>query len=477
MRSSRTIIAFICALILACTTALDSSPLSISSIEPTVDFSIQFRSSAHRRDLQGDIFSSLRLARERKLFHEKIMADDTISVLSSSMAAPAAVFGDELHLRFSAFDEVVDLDLQVDRHSVDPRTRVIAGVPGDETVFRPQLVSYSGTGVDAQGAEVRAAVTVMPNKQVRGLLVRGGEIYQVAPMAHLEADLALNRNLRTDPRLAALRDRAAASADMVIYKLSDLRMTDAAGQPQVFCGAVDPDTGLSHVDPLSAPAPAAAPVPAPTSSGAARQPLLKRWTDCHPKAAGSGIKMFVDYMVDVGAALHYSGSSTTVSASTVWSRMAEVVTSSNVFYTGQLATTLAFNTLTLRTGSTSEKWNQWAYDDSRKSSNTLNQDAYLAAALDYRKAMSAADKGATMQFVTRSYGSGVVGQAYIGVIRSTTHSIGFSSIYSDSGFISTVSHELGLNRGSSSEVLYLNFPSCCIGLSWHSMYPYTGNRS
>jgi hypothetical protein len=190
------------------------------------------------------------------------------------------------------------------------------------------------------------------DKRIRGIIVRGGEIYRVTPLDHLDADLAPAPGpvQVQDAALASLRARAAASSDMVVYKLSDIRTTDEAGQSQVFCGAVDLETGHSHDDPIAAPASAPAPVMTSTSSGVARQPLLKRWTDCHSKAAGYGIKVYVDYMVDIGAALHYSGSSTTVSTSAVWTRMAEVQAAMNVFYTGQLATTLTFNTLTLRTG-------------------------------------------------------------------------------------------------------------------------------
>lgn len=92
--------------------------------------------------------------------------------------------------------------------------------------------------------------------------------------------------------------------------------------------------------------------------------------------------------------------------------------------------------------STSESWNVYAFDDARKSA--INQTLYLNAAQAYRNTiMNDADKGATMQFITRSYSSGVVGKAYIGVLRRKTNSVGFSSIYRDSGFLLTLSHEIG----------------------------------
>jgi hypothetical protein len=225
--------------------------LSASSVEPTAGFSMQFRSAPTTKQQQHDVFSTLRIQRERELFHQQIMSDDSIQVLSPKMTAPAAVFGDSLHVRFTAFDETFDMELNADRNSIDSRTRVFAGVPEDETLYRPQLLTYTASTVDAQGAEITASFTVMHDKRIRGIFVRGGEIYQVAPMDHLEADLAVETRLQgthsvQHARLSTLRSRAAASAGMVVYKLSELRTTNEAGEPQIFCSAVDPKTGESR---------------------------------------------------------------------------------------------------------------------------------------------------------------------------------------------------------------------------------------
>jgi hypothetical protein len=411
---------------------------------------MQFRSASTTKQQQHDVFSTLRIQRERELFHQQIMSDDTIQILSPKMTAPAAVFGDSLHVRFTAFDETFDMELNVDRNSIDSRTRVFAGVPGDETLCRPQLITYAATTVDAQGAEITASFTVMHDKRIRGIFVRGGEIYQVAPMDHLEADLAVETRLKgtqsvQNARLSTLRSRAALSSGMVVYKLSEIRTTNEAGEPQLFCSAIDPDTDESHLDPIVAPTGPADDGFSATSAGSvSRHPLLQRWTDCHPHASGYGIKMYMDYVMDVGAALHYSDSKTTVSPVIAWTRLAEVQAAANVFYTTQMAVTLTFHTIVLRTGSSSETWNQYAYDDDRSSGNTLDNDGYLSAARQYRmNDMTDEDRGAAMQFVTRSFRSGVIGQAYVGVLRRTTGTgIGFSSISSDAVFVKTLSHEI-----------------------------------
>jgi hypothetical protein len=75
----------------------------------------------------------------------------------------------------------------------------------------------------------------------------------------------------------------------------------------------------------------------------------------------------------------------------------------------------------------------------------MDDTIHFNAVKPYRNTIMAdTDKGAAMQFITRSIRSGTVGRAYIGVLRRKTNSYGFTSIFRDSGFPLMLSHELGL---------------------------------
>jgi hypothetical protein len=54
-------------------------------------------------------------------------------------------------------------------------------------------------------------------------------------------------------------------------------------------------------------------------------------------------------MVDIGQALHYSGSSSTVDNNAVFSRVAALQAESNVYFMAQLGLTITFNTAMVAT--------------------------------------------------------------------------------------------------------------------------------
>ena len=208
---------------------------------------------------------------------------------------------------------------------------------------------------------------------------------------------------------------------MVVYRHSDLNAYDASGKPFFQCGSIAKEGDHAdhydhagehdgaHVDPVQ-PLTALFPDMAAPASSPGRSPLLKRWTDCHTAAGGYGKKMYLDLVVDYGAALYYSDSSTTVDTGKVMTRLGGVVSQISAVYYAQLGVQFVMNTVEVRTAMTSELWNVYGGDDSRWAQKNITADAYIVEAQKYRTAQAAASKGATQQFITRAFLTGVVGK-------------------------------------------------------------------
>jgi len=82
-----------------------------------------------------------------------------------------------------------DLTLNLDPVITD-RTRIIAGVPGDEHEIKMKPSSYSGTITKDDGTATIATFTVMPDGKLDGMIVSDGQIYMVTPLSFLEAEAA-----------------------------------------------------------------------------------------------------------------------------------------------------------------------------------------------------------------------------------------------------------------------------------------------
>ena len=164
----------------------------------------------------------------------------------------------------------------------------------------------------------------------------------------------------------------------------------------------------THLDPVQ-PLTALFPDMAAPRSSPGRSPLLKRWTDCHTAAGGYGKKMYLDLVVDYGAALFYSDSSTTANADKVMTRLGGVVSQVSAIYYAQLGVQLVLNTVEIRTTMTNEAWNVYAVDDSRWSQKNITSDAYIEKARAYRLAQVTSKKGATQQTITRAFLTDTVG--------------------------------------------------------------------
>jgi len=106
-------------------------------------------------------------------------------------ASPSDTFPkDRLRVRFTVPDlEDFDLALNLDP-VVSQRTRIIAGVPGDEHEVPVTPATYSSTTTNEDGTATIATFTVMNDGLLDGLVIRDGDIYQVTPTAFLEADAA-----------------------------------------------------------------------------------------------------------------------------------------------------------------------------------------------------------------------------------------------------------------------------------------------
>jgi len=87
----------------------------------------------------------------------------------------------------------------------------------------------------------------------------------------------------------------------------------------------------------------------------------------------------------------------------VMSRLESLTAQLNLFYHVQLAAHFSLNTVRIRTGPTSEKWNVYA------NSNAITADEYIMEAYKYRQNEPITSLGATQQFITRAFSSGVVG--------------------------------------------------------------------
>ncbi len=184
-----------------------------------------------------------------------------------------------------------------------------------------------------------------------------------------------------------------------------------------------------------------------TSSDTGRKPLLKRWTDCHTSAAGNGKIVYLDLVVDIGAAVTLTPSPPTVDVAYVSHRLASITGQLNVFFQTQVASRFSLNTITIRTGPSSETWNVYYPGHPDWATKNCTYQEYFDAAAAYRKAQLLTTKGATQQFITVAFTSGVVGLAYVGVLCGKDYSMGFSS-YAGGGIL-TLAHELGHNFGAS----------------------------
>jgi len=215
---------------------------------------------------------------------------------------------------------------------------------------------------------------------------------------------------------------------MAIYKLSDVQTHAADGTPYYGCKAMHygvNSTAHDHIDEIG-PKPAvftavsrATAVPGMLDSRArlqglsdddleafgafGRKSLLRRWGESSASASGDGKVVYLDLVVDIGAALGYSGSKTTVNTAMVTSRLQSLVTKLNAIYHTQLAVHLSLNTVLIRTGPSSEAWNVYA------NSKSITPDGYIAEATQYRKSQPDYQRGAAQQFITRAFSTGVVG--------------------------------------------------------------------
>ena len=207
---------------------------------------------------------------------------------------------------------------------------------------------------------------------------------------------------------------------MVVLRDSDLNSHDEHGKPFFQCGTVSKEDEKadhpehagehldSHVDPVQ-PLTVLFPDIAAPASSPGRSPLLKRWTDCHTAAGGYGKKMYLDLVVDYGAALYYSNSNTTVDVNMVMIRLGSVMSQASAVYYAQLGVQFVMNTVEVRTAMTTELWNVYGADDSRWSQKNITTSNYLSQTSLYRQAQALALKGAAQQFITRAFLGGTVG--------------------------------------------------------------------
>jgi len=207
---------------------------------------------------------------------------------------------------------------------------------------------------------------------------------------------------------------------MVVYRHSDLNAYDASGKPFFQCGSIAKEGDHAdhydhagghegaHVDPVQ-PLTVLFPDMATPASSPGRSPLLKRWTDCHTAAGGYGKKMYLDLVVDYGAALFYSDSDTTVDLGKVTTRLGSVVSQVSAVYYAQMGVQFVMNTVEVRNTMTTEVWNVYGGDDPRWAQKNINATDYVAATQAYRQAQDVTKKGATQQFITRAFLTGTVG--------------------------------------------------------------------
>ena len=196
----KTFVAFlllICGYAWAAMSRVSNNAFHISHVEPTKNFMVSFLEnfedlSPSRAGTSNAIISRFQAAAKQNEFHKAMMAQTGMSRLTATVdEAPRQLFGDQLRVRFQAYDEDFDLTLSVNRDIVDPqRTRVYAGVPGNLTTHIPHYTFYSSSLTDLEGEQTIASFTVLDDLRVEGMIVRDGETYSISPVEFLQAEVA-----------------------------------------------------------------------------------------------------------------------------------------------------------------------------------------------------------------------------------------------------------------------------------------------